>query len=144
MGRHGAAHCPDPVRSTPPVPLVAPTAVSQLVELSRSPAEVWAVQCVGAACPFTPLFPLSSLFFHVFHHVGLFSARIRVYHLLVLPSLSYLQGVEFAGCLTERAGSMSLTAAQQEHQQNPPAAPQGVSYKDSLCVGKGYKFRQDE
>lgn len=54
-------------------------------------AEVWVDQYAGVACLFTPSFPLSSLFFRVFHNVGLFSARIRVYNLLVLNSLSYLQ-----------------------------------------------------
>lgn len=54
-------------------------------------AKVWVAQHAGVACLFTPSFPLSSLFFCVSHNVGLFSARTRVYNLLVLNCLSYLQ-----------------------------------------------------
>lgn len=75
--------------------LVTPTWVHcrlcSLQLCSRCPCEVWAARLTGAAHHFTPSFPLSSLFFHVFHNVGLFSARIPVYNPLVLNSPSCLQ-----------------------------------------------------
>lgn len=77
--------------------LVTPTSsagASQVVQLAAALAAS-VPRCGQLSTHALPVFShlrslLSSLFFRVFHNVGLFSARIRVCNLLVLNSLSHL------------------------------------------------------